>query len=172
MPEGSAECGIAALGKGVSCMRFEETREIPVSIKKLWDFATDPMTWPRWFSGINEILDSDETTWQDVGDAVQVAYSVLGRRLEFPCIIQEYEDQRLIRLLCQMPAPLPNVMLTWQWTDLGDEELALTGVVETEPATSWFGKAIDATVLPRMYRRDLATSMDNLVEIAMVEFGV
>ena len=54
-------------------MRFEETREIPVSVKKMWDYGTDPMTWPRWYSGMTEILNPETASWEKVGDTVQIA---------------------------------------------------------------------------------------------------
>jgi uncharacterized protein YndB with AHSA1/START domain len=150
-------------------MRFEETREIPVSVKKIWDYATDPMTWPRWYSGITEIIDPETAAWGKVGDTVKVAYSVLGRRLEFPCTIEEYEEHKLVRFATEMPGPLPRGHQIWHWTDLGDDKMAFEVVMEGEDSTNWFGKLIDKMVLPHIYQRDLKDSLDNLANIAAVD---
>lgn len=150
-------------------MRIEETREIPVSVKKMWDYATDPLAFPRYFSGVTEILNPETASWEKVGDTVQAAYTVLGRRLEVPCTIEEYEEHKLIRYVGEMPKPLPVVHQTWRYTDLGDDRMMLGVVTEGEDPTNWFGKVIDKTVLPRIFKRDVATTLDNLAEIAAVE---
>jgi uncharacterized protein YndB with AHSA1/START domain len=150
-------------------MRIEETREIPVSLKKMWDYGTDPLTFPRWYSGCTEILNPETASWEKVGDTVQVAYTVLGRRLEFPCIIEEYEEHKLIRFVGDLPGALPRAHQTWHWTDLGDDRMEFTVAIEGEDQTNWFGKIIDKMVLPRIYQRDLTSSLDNLAEIAAVE---
>ena len=150
-------------------MRFEETREIPVSVKKMWDYGNDFDTWPLWYAGCTEIIDPETAAWGKVGDTVRVAYKVLGRRLEFPCTIDEYEEYKVIGFVCDMPKPLPRVHQTWRYTDLGDDRMMFDVVMEGEESTNWFGKIIDKMVLPRIYQRDLRTSLDNLAEIAAVE---
>jgi uncharacterized protein YndB with AHSA1/START domain len=150
-------------------MRFEETREIPVSVKKMWDYGTDPMTWPVWYAGCTEIIDPETAAFGKVGDTVRVAYSVLGRRLEFPCTIEEYEEHKLVRFVTEMPGPLPRGHQTWRYTDLGDDRMMLEVVMEGEDSTNWFGKIIDRMVLPRIYQRDLKDSLDNLANIAAVD---
>jgi hypothetical protein len=150
-------------------MRFEETREIPVSVKWMWDYHNDFNTWPLWYAGCTEIIDPETAAWGEVGDTVRVAYKVLGRRLEFPCIIEEYEEHKLVRFLCDMPKPIPRAHQTWRYTDLGDDRMVLDVVMEGEDSTNWFGKIVDRMVLPRIYQRDMANSLDNLVNIAAVD---
>ncbi|MBT8198079.1 MAG: SRPBCC family protein, partial [Acidimicrobiia bacterium] len=132
-------------------------------------FVDDPKTWPTWYSGMTEILDSEDYAWDKVGDSVKVAYSVLGRQLDLTCTIEEHDEFKLVRFLCEVPDPLPDAMWTWRWTELGEDRLALTVTMEAEATTNWFGKIIDKMVLPRIYQRDLVASLDNLAEIAMVE---
>jgi len=150
-------------------MRFEETREIPISAKKMWDHHNDFNTWPLWYAGCTEILDPDTAAWGKVGDTVRVAYKVLGRRLEFPCTLDEYDEYKVTGFVCDMPNPIPRVHQTWRYTDLGDDRMMLDVVMEGEEPINWFGKIIDKMVLPRIYQRDVATSLDNLAEIAAVE---
>lgn len=54
-----------------------------------------------------------------------MAHKVLGRRLEFPYIIEEYEEPKLVRFLRDMPNPIPRAHQTSRYTDLGDDRLRL-----------------------------------------------
>lgn len=145
-------------------MRFEERRELPVSLKKMWDYTTDCRTWPDWYASMTEIVKPGP--WAGKGDTVDVAYKVLGRRLEFSCKIEEFKEHESIRFGAHLPKPLPLVHQHWTWEELGNDRVALSVTIEGDDPTNWFGKIIDRTVLPGIYRRDLANSLDNLAQMA------
>jgi len=151
-------------------MRFEETREIPASVKLVWDYMEVFRSWPLWYAGVIEIIEPETGSWEKVGDTVRAAYKAMGRRLEVPCTIEEREEYKLVRFVAAMPKPLPAVHQTWRYTDLGDDRMVFDVTLEAEESTNWFGKLIDKMVLPRIYQRDLKDSLDNLANIAAVDF--
>ena len=51
-------------------------------------------------------------------------------------------------------ASLPEVVQEWHYTDL-DDQFTLRVVLETEEATSFMGRVIEGTLLPKAMEKDL-----------------
>jgi len=64
-----------------------------------------------------------------------------------------------------LPTPVHQV---WQHRPLADERVRFEVVFESEDPTTFFGKVIDMTILPGLWRRDLIHSLDSLDELAKV----
>ncbi len=142
-------------------MRIELTRTFPVPLKKAFDYLDDYTTWPAWYSGMIEILHDDKCAWAKPGDEVHFAYKLLGRRLEGLCILEEMREYELVKLTSKMPA-VGDVRFEWKYEEAGDESFTLNTIMETDEPTSFFGKIVDKTVIPRMLERDLRHTMEHL----------
>jgi hypothetical protein len=148
-------------------MKFEETREFPASLKEMWDFSMDFNEWPLWYAGMLEIVKPEKGAWAKPGDSVRVAYKLLGRRIEYTCTVSEYQEYELLHFVAEPPA-LPAAHFRWHWRPLDLDRVELTIELETEEPTSFFGKVIEKTQVPRIYHKDLVRSLSNLDEIATI----
>lgn len=144
-------------------MRVELTRTFPVPRKKAFDYLDDFTTWPAWYSGVLEILEADKAAWNAPGDKVRFAYKLLGRKLEGECTLDEVHEGELVKFTAEM-AMVGEVHQEWIYSDAGEEAFTLKAIMETSEPTSFFGKMIDHTVIPRMLERDLRHTMDTLEE--------
>ncbi len=63
---------------------------------------------------------------------------------------------------------LPTLHETWQYSPKGENAFEIKVIQETEEATSFFGKAIDRMLLPRVLEKDLVRTLDNLTDIFSV----
>ncbi len=149
-------------------MRFEETRTMPVELKKGWDYVNDFRRWPDYYAGFDHIVDPDNGAWDDVGDTVAFAYRLLGRIIEGVAVLEERDEGVMVKLVAKVP-PLPDVTQEWHYTELADQFI-LRVVLETEGATSFMGRLIDGTLLPRALEKDLKRTLDNLE--AIFEMGI
>ncbi len=149
-------------------MRFEETRTMPAELKKGWDYISDFRRWPDFYAGVDSIVDVDTCAWAEVGNQVRFTYRLLGRRIEGVATIDRREEGLLVIFTTKIPA-LPDVVQEWHYTDL-DDHFILRVVLETEGATSFMGRLIDGTLLPRVLEKDLRRTMDNLEDI--FEMGI
>ncbi len=149
-------------------MRFEETRTMPVELKKGWDYISDYRRWPDFYSGIDHIVEPDLCAWSEVGDSVRFRYRLLGRTVEGTATLDAYDEGKLVKLTTKIPA-LPDVVQEWHYTDLHDHFI-LRVVLETDGVTSFMGRLIDGTLLPRALEKDLNRTMDNLE--AIFEIGI
>ena len=148
-------------------MRFEEKREFPISLKEMWDFTMDFKGWPMWYAGMLEIVEPEKAAWAKPGDTVRIAYKLLGRRIEYSCTVSEWKEHELLAFVAEPPA-LPAANFSWHWRPLGEDRAELTVELETEEPTSFFGKVIEKTQVPRIYHKDLVRTLSNLEEIAAV----
>ena len=148
-------------------MRFEEKREFPVSVKELWDFTTDFKQWPLWYAGMLEVVAPEKGAWGKPGDTVRVAYKMLGRRIEYSCIVSEWKDYELMRFVAEPPA-LPAAHFAWHFAPMSESQCELRVELETEAPASFFGKVIEASKVPRIYHKDVMRTLSNLEEIATV----
>jgi hypothetical protein len=149
-------------------MRFEETRTMPAEMKKGWDYINDFRSWPDFSAGVDRIIDPHTCAWSAVGDRVHFSYRLLGRSIEAFATIDARDEGSLVTFTTRIPA-LPDVIQEWHYTDL-DDHFILRVVLETEGATSFMGRLIDGTLLPRALEKDLRRTMDNLEDI--FEIGV
>ncbi len=148
-------------------MRIEETRRFPVPRKQVYDYLIDPGTWPLWLAGLIEVLDVEHAKWDEPGDRVQFVYRLLGRRVEGETLLQEIRPAQYARTHVQAPA-VGTVTQEWFYSDAAEDSMTLRVVYETDEPTSFFGKAIDRTVVPRALERDLTGTMANLEGIFAV----
>jgi hypothetical protein len=149
-------------------MRFEETRTMPAEMKKGWDYINDFRRWPDFYAGVDHIIDPYSCAWNAVGESVRFAYRLLGRSIEGVATIDTRDEGLLVIFTTRIPA-LPDVIQEWHYTDL-DDHFILRVVLETEGATSFMGRLIDGTLLPRALEKDLRRTMDNLEDI--FEIGI
>lgn len=145
-------------------MRVELSREFPISLKSGYDYLMDPKLFPAWRVGMIEILDLEHATWSKAGDGFRFAYRLLGRRVEGECILDELREAELVRFTATIPG-VPKVHESWHYRAIDEDSFELKSVQETEEATSFFGKAIDGMLLPRVIERDLTRTLDNLDDI-------
>jgi len=144
-------------------MRVELMRTFPVARKKAFDYLDDFTTWPTWYAGMLEIIEPDKARWSAAGDKVRFAYKLLGRRLEGECTLEEVHEAELVKFTATIPT-VGDVHQEWFYRDAGDDAFTLKVVLETEEATSFFGKVIDKMVIPRVLERDLRHTLEHLEE--------
>ncbi len=142
--------------------RTELTRTFPVEMKTSWDYLNDPHHWQEWFVNLISVENPD-VRWSEPGDSVRFSYRLLGRTITGECIIDEREEPTRIAYTARM-AGFPDVHHRWDHTDLGGV-ISTTVVLETDEPTSFFGKTIDRTLIPRALARDLRRTLDNLEDI-------
>ncbi|MCP4225027.1 MAG: SRPBCC family protein [Actinomycetia bacterium] len=147
-------------------MKFEEKREFPVSLKEMWDFTMDFHEWPLWYAGMLGIVEPEMGAWAKPGDSVRIAYKMMGRRIEYTCTVSEWKEHELLDFVAEPPA-LPAAHFRWHWQPLGEGRAQVIVELETDEPTTFFGKVIEKTQIPRIYHRDMVRSLDNLEEIAM-----
>lgn len=145
-------------------MKTEMTRTYPLPLKKAFHYVADFKRWPDWYSEMIEILEPEKGKWETKGDKVRFAYRLLGRRVEGEAILEEFREPESVKFHTEV-AGLPKVHFEWKYKEVGPEALTVTVTLETEEPTSFFGKAIDRMLLPRMLERDLRHSLENLETI-------
>ena len=148
-------------------MRTEMTRTYPVPLKKGFDYIDDFRMWPAWYVGMTNIIDPETGAWGAPGDRVKFGYKLLGRHLEGVAILEEWRDAELAKFRTEVPG-LPVFHFTYHYLDAGHEAFILKVEMEGDEPTSFFGKAIDRMLLPRMVERDLERSLENLNDIFSV----
>lgn len=144
-------------------MRVELKGTFAVPRKKAFDYLDDFTTWPTWYAGMLEIIEPDKATWSAAGDKVRFAYKLLGRRLEGECTLEEVHEAELVKFTATIPM-VGDVHQEWFYSDAGDDAFTLKVILETEEATSFFGKVIDKMVIPRVLERDLRHTLEHLEE--------
>ncbi|MDH5615205.1 MAG: SRPBCC family protein [Acidimicrobiia bacterium] len=149
-------------------MRFEETRTMPIELKKGWDYLNDFRRWPDFYAGFDHIVEPEKGAWSKVGDSVRFTYRLLGRSIEGVLTLDGRDEGAMVKFSSKIPA-LPEVIQEWHYTDL-DDRFILRVVLETEGATSFMGRLIEATLLPKALEKDLKRTMDNLEDI--FEMGI
>lgn len=145
-------------------MRVEMSREFPVPVKLAYDYLTDPKAFPDWRFGVIEVIDPESASWSTPGDRVRMGYRILGRRVDTECTLDEVKAAELYRFTARTPG-MPTVHESWHYLPKGEDAFELKVIQETEGATSFFGKAIDRTLLPRVVEKDLGRTLDNLEDI-------
>jgi hypothetical protein len=145
-------------------VRTELTRTYPVPLKKGFDYIDDFRMWPDWYVGLTHLIEPNMGAWNGPGDEVRFESKLLGRRIEGRCVLDEKIEGELARYHVVVPN-LPIVYFTWHYTGAGPEAFTAKVEMETEEPTSFFGKTIDRTLLPRVLERDLKRSMENLTDI-------
>jgi hypothetical protein len=138
-------------------------RTYSVPRKKVFDYLNDFTTWPSWYTGVLEILNPEDAAWNKPGDKVRFAYKLLGRRLEGECVLDEVIAAELVKFTATMPM-VGEVHQEWAYHDQGDGSVTIEVGMETAEPTSFFGKVIDRTVIPRVLERDLEHTLDTLEE--------
>lgn len=144
-------------------MRVELMRTYPVPRKKAFDYLDDFTTWPAWYVGMLEIIEPDTAAWSAAGDKIRFAYKLLGRRLEGECTLEEVREAELVKFTASIPT-VGDVHQEWVYSDAGDGAFTLKVIMETEEASSFFGKVIDKMVIPRVLERDLRLTLEHLEE--------
>lgn len=146
------------------------TRTLPVSLKQGYDYIDDYRTWPRWYSGMLEIVSpavghrSRANAWSQPGDVVRFAYRLLGRRVVADMVLEERVPEETTRCTAHVPG-LPDVHTTWRFMAAGEDLMTVSVAVRTDEQSSFFGKTIDRLLVPRTVERDLAHSLSNLEDI-------
>lgn len=144
-------------------MRFEETRTMPFDLKKGWDYINDFRRWPDFYAGLDHIIDPAMCSWSQAGDQVRFAYRLLGHRIEGSATLGQREEGSLVCFTANSPA-IPDVTQEWHYTEL-DDHFILRVVLDVKEATSFLGRVIVGTVLPKALGKDLTRTMDNLEDI-------
>jgi hypothetical protein len=148
-------------------MRTEMRREFPVPLQLGFDYLADPKRFPEWRFGVIELIDPETALWQAAGDKVHLAYRLLGRRVVSECTIDEIRAYELVRLTARTPG-VPTLHETWIHAARGEDAFEVNVIQESEEATTFFGKAIDRMLLPRVIEKDLERTLDNLEDIFAV----
>ncbi len=140
--------------------RVELVKEFPGSLEKGFDYIQDFTRWREWFAGLTEIVEPELGAWSFPGDSVRFRYRLLGRTVEGEAILEGRTDYRYVRYTAYVPG-LPNLTHVWHYkpTEAG---FTITLSSETEPHTSFFGRTIDALVIPRALERDVRNTLNNL----------
>ncbi len=142
--------------------RVELVRKFPQGdLKKAFDYIQDFTRWREWFAGLTEIVDPELGAWTFPGDSVRFRYRLLGRTVEGEAILETRTDYRFVRYTAFVPG-LPRVTHTWHYKPMDDGGFHLTLTSETEPHTSFFGRTIDALLIPRALERDVSNTLNNL----------
>lgn len=149
-------------------MRFEETHTMPIELKKGWDYITDFRHWPDWYAGMESIIEPEKCAWGAVGDSVRFTYKLLGRRIEGTSTLTKLDEGTMARFTTKVSG-LPDVIHEWHYTDLRDHFIVRVELESGEP-TSFMGRLVDGTLLPRALEKDLKRSLDNLEDI--FEIGI
>lgn len=137
------------------------THVYPIPLKKAFHLVADFKRWPDWYAGMTEILEPEKGHWAAPGDKVRFAYRLLGRRVEGEAILEEFKELELVAFRTEVPG-LPVVHFVYRHAEKSPEAFNLTVAMETEEPTSFFGKAIDKMLLPKVLERDLRHSLENL----------
>jgi len=145
-------------------MRAEISREFPVPLKKGYDYLVDWRMFPQWRVGMVEVLNPETAAWSNPGDKFRFAYRMLGRTVEGESVLEDIREQELLRFTSTVPG-LGSVTETWRYQPIEDELFAISVVMESTEPTSFFGKVIDRTLMPRVVERDLERTFDNLQDI-------
>lgn len=140
--------------------RVELVKTFPGDLRKGFDYIQDFTRWREWFAGLTDIIDPELGAWTFPGDSVRFRYRLLGRTVEGEAILEGRTDYRYVRYSAYVPG-LPTVAHTWRYKQLDNGfQIALSS--ETEPHTSFFGRTIDALVIPRALERDVRNTLNNL----------
>jgi hypothetical protein len=145
-------------------MRAEVRREFPIALKQGWDYLMDWRLFPQWRVGMVEVLDPETAAWSKPGDKFRFAYRMLGRTVEGECVLEDIREHELNRFTSTVPG-LGTVTETWRYQDIDDDLFAISVIMEGSEPTSFFGKVIDRTLMPRVVERDLHRTFDNLHDI-------
>jgi hypothetical protein len=144
-------------------MRIEATQRFPMPRKEVYDYLIDPKTWTYWMAGILDVTDPDHARWEQPGDQINLGYRLLGRRVETQVELDENQAAQYVRV--HATTPVGEVTQEWFYSDTGETSTTLRVVYETDEPTSFFGKIIDRTMIPKTIERDLKTTMGNLEQI-------
>jgi len=142
-------------------MRIEETRRFPVPRQQVYDYLTDPKTWPLWIAGMLDVEDAETATWEKPGDRVRFAYKLLGRRVEGETRLQEIIPAQYVKVHTTAPS-VGDLTQEWFYSDAGEHSMTLRIVYETDEPTSFFGRLINRAVVPQAIQRDLTATLSNL----------
>ncbi len=142
-------------------MRIDNKRELAISTKALWDYMLDYRQWPLWFADMIEIVEPETGSFEKPGDIVRTAHKVLGRRLEYVCEVKELKEHELAHFVAETRG-LPAVHHYWRFLPRDEDATTLDVTFETEPTENFFGTVIDRALMPSVYTRFLARSLENL----------
>lgn len=150
-------------------MHFEVERKFPGDAKEAFDYLNDFRTWPEWYTGMIELIEPAKAAWAASGDRVKFAYRILGRRVEVECRLDELRPAEYVKLTATIPM-VGDVKQEWIYDDSEEGFFTLKAVMETDEPTSFFGRAVDKMVIPRVLERDWRHTLDHLAEI--FTFGI
>ena len=143
-------------------MAFVEVKtSFPVELKIGFDYVNDPATWTEWYTHVNNVR---AVKWGSPGDAADIEYKLLGRRIDATLVLEDFVPYRLVRLR-STAAGVPDVTTEWTYRGAGDLFTHVRAVIETEEPTSLFGRTVDRLVMPRALEQDLRRSLDTLNDI-------
>jgi len=145
-------------------VRIEETRRFPLSRQQVYHYLTDPKTWPLWLAGMLDIENAETATWEKPGDRVRFTYRLLGRRIKGETRLQEIIPAQYIKIQTDVPT-VGALTQEWFYADTGEGSMTLKVVYEIDEPTSFFGRLIDRTVIPRAIQQDLTATLSNLETI-------
>lgn len=145
-------------------MRIEETRRFPVPPQQVYDYLTDPKTWPLWLAGMLEVEDAETVTWEKPGDRVRFTYRLLGRCINGEFHLEEVIPAQYIKVHTTAPA-FGTLTQGWFYSDAGEHSTTLRIICITDEPTSFDGRVIDRSVIPRAIQRDLTATLSNLEAI-------
>jgi carbon monoxide dehydrogenase subunit G len=144
-------------------MRTETTLRISMPRKKVYDYLIDPKTWTSWMAGLIAVTDPDNTRWEQPGDTILCRYRLLGRKMETQVVLKENQPAQYTKI--HATTSVGGVTQEWFYSDTGETSTILRVVYDTDETTSFFGKIIDRTMIPKTIERDLKTTMGNLEQI-------
>ena len=145
-------------------MRIEETRRFRLSRKQVYDYVIDPKTWIHWLAGLIDVTDLDQARWEQPGDQIDLVYRLLSHRIETHIELDEIQPAQYVRFHATAPA-VGTVTQEWFYSDAGETSTTLRVVCETSEPTSFFGKDIDPTLVPKAIEKDLKATIGNLEQI-------
>ncbi len=148
--------------------KVELVRSFAGDLRVAFDYIQDFTRWREWFAGLTEVVDSELGGWMFPGDSVRFRYRLLGRTVEGEAILETRTDYRFVQYTAYVPG-LPPVTHRWKYKPLeGGFSITLTS--QTEPPSSFFGRTIDNTLVPRALERDVVRTLNNLA--AIFRFGL
>jgi uncharacterized protein YndB with AHSA1/START domain len=145
-------------------VRIEDTRRFAVPRQEVWDYLTDPATWPRLLAGLLEVTDPTPTSWAKPGDRVRFTYRLLGRRIEGELRLEEVIPAQYLKVHIEAPK-IGALTQEWFFADAGEHSTTLRIICRTDEPTRFHERPIDRTVIPRAIQGDLTTTLDKLVAI-------
>jgi hypothetical protein len=142
-------------------VRIEKSRIFPVEREVGFDYITKPTNWSEFWPDLVDILDLEQTRWQQPGDTARLQMKLAGRLTELHMTLDELSPPALVRYHSTQQG-VPDAMHERRFEPAaGGFEYTL--VVSFDPRAGLAG-LFDRTVVRYATSRALRRTLDNLAQ--------